>query len=270
MKTIIKATSLILLFINILFPQENWQDFKNDKIKYYATLEESGVENFSCLISSSEYIHFIKEIADSTYYYPLKIIWLKEGKIYYVMRDFPPNLADSTQKDLITKIEELKNLFKGTLPDWQQFSFFSPYKDIPDGAVVNFGKDTVSVSFRISEGEKSILLKKTFTKAGELARVIWSSGDAKISTYPYFNEIENKWICQGWKNQFYRNGEVNSGLLVSLDLNKIENVWLPNQFEIVAQTKNNPGQKSVILLFLKNYIFNEKFEIVSNPSEKPD
>lgn len=270
MKSTITIISFLLLLISITSAQENWQQFKNEKIEYYSSLDQLGVDNFSCLVTSNDYIRFIKQTADSTFYYPLKIVWIKEGKLYYIMQPFPPNSSDSTQQQLINKIEELKKVFKGILSDWQQFSFVTPFKDIPDSARIRFGVDTVSLSFSFSEGKKTISMKKTFTIAGELARVIWASRDMRITTYPYYNEIENKWVCQGWKSQFYHTGEITSGLLVTLDLEKIKKVWLPNKFEIVAQSKNSPDQKSVIQLFLKNYVLNEKFEIVSTPSDQPN
>lgn len=260
--------SILIIFASIGISQQNWQQFKDDKIRYYSTLEQSNVENFSCLISSSEYVRFIKDLADSTFYYPLKVVWTKEGKVYYIMQEFPTALTDSTkQQQLINKVEDLKKVFKGTLSDWQQFALITPFKDIPENATVNFEQDTVGISFTVSENSQIISLKKTFTAAGELARVVWASSDLKIATYPNYNEIENKWVCQGWKSQFYRDGEVSSGLVVGLELNRIENVWLPSRIEIVAQSKENPGQRSVMQLFLKNYVLNEKFEIVPKPSE---
>ena len=262
--------SILILFVNIGICQQSWQQFKDDKINYYASLEQSDVKNFSCLISSSEYIRFIKDIADSTFYYPLKVVWMIEGKVYYIMQTFPPALTDSTQQQLINKVEDLKKVFKGTLSDWQQFALITPFKDIPENAIANFKQDTVGLSFTVSENNQTISLKKTFTAAGELARVVWASSDLRIATYPYYNEVENKWVCQGWKSQFYRKGEVSSGLVVGLDLNKIENVWLPNRIEIVAQSKKYPDQKSIMQLFLKNYVFNENFEVVKNPSQNSD
>ena len=268
MRTATRVILLFLLITNIILAQENWQQFKAEKAKYYSTLEQVGVENFSCLISSNDYIRFINKIADSTFFYPLKIVWMKEGKVYYIMQPYPPDLSDSIQQQFLNKIEGLKKVFKGILSDWQQFSFFIPYKDIPDSAMVNFNSDTVGTSFRVSEKGTTISLKKTFTIAGELARVVWSSGDLRIATYPYYNEIEGKWVCQRWKSQFYQNGRITSGLMVSLDLEKVEKAWFPNKFEIIAQSQNNPAQKSVIQLFLKDYILNDKFEIVSTPSEQ--
>ncbi len=269
MKTL-KTLSVLILLFSIGLSQDDWKQFKNEKRTYYSSLEGSDVENFSFLISSSEYIRLMQDEADSTYFYPLKIIWTKKGKVYYVMQPVSPNMTDSTRQQLITKVEELKQIFKGALSDWQQFSLFTPFHDIPENVSVSFGKDTVGISFEITEGNKVIGIRKMFSRGGQLVRVIWHGTGLRIATYPYYKEIENKWVCQGWQSQFYENGEVISGMAVVLKLKKLENFWLPTRINIIAQSKARPDQRSVVQLFLKNYVFNEEFEIVSQPSKTPE
>ncbi len=269
MKTL-KTLSVLILLFSMGLSLDNWEQFKNEKKTYYSSLEGSDVENFSFLISSSEYIRFVQDKADSTYFYPLKIIWTKKGKVYYVMQPFPPNMMDSTRKQLITKVEELKQIFRGVLSDWQQFSLFTPFHDIPEDVSVSFGKDTVGISFEITEGHKVISIRKMFSGGGQLARVIWHGQGLRIVAYPYFKEIQNKWVCQGWQSQFYERGEITSGMSVVLELEKLQNFWLPSRINIIAQSKVKPNQRSVVQLFLKNYVFNEEFEIVSQPSETPE
>lgn len=271
MKYLSLAFLLIILgmgFSQVNAPaQGNWEEFKAEKKSYYATLEGSSIKNFSCLVSSSEYIRFISRIADSSYYYPLKLIWVKEGKAYYILQPFPPILSDSIHHQIILRIEELKSLLKGTLADWQQFALSTPFSEISADSRISFGKDTVSVSYNVAEDIKPTRVKKVFTRGGELGLVLWSSGDLTIATYPYYKEIENKWVCKGWRTQFYKNDEVTSGLAVSLELAKIENVWLPTRFDVIAQAKETASQRSIVQLFLKDYLFNQNFEIVSSPSD---
>lgn len=259
--------SLLLAFLNMGLSQNNWEEFKNEKSQFYASLETADIENFSFLISSSEYIGFIQDKADSTFFYPLKIIWTKNEKVYYIMQPFPPNLADSTKQQLTSKLEELKKVFKGTLADWQQLSLYSPFHDIPGDATISFGQDTVGISYRIEEDNNAVSIKQLFSRAGELARIIWRGEGLRIVTYPYYKEIQDKWVCQGWRTQFYNGGEITSGMAVVLGLGKFRNYWLPTQINIIAQSKAKPNQRSVVKLFLRDYIFNQKFEIVSQPSE---
>lgn len=270
-----KYISLVFLLVILSsgFPQvnnpggDNWEQFKTEKKFYYAALERSAIKNFSCMVSSDEYIRFIRSVADSNYYYPLKLIWMTEGKAYYILQPFPPILSDSIQHQIITRVKELKSLLKGTLADWQHFALSTPFSDIPADARISFGKDTVSASYSVAEGTKPTRVKKVFTRGGELALVLWASGDLLIATYPFYKDMENKWVCKGWKSQFYKNDEVTSGLAVSLELAKTENVWLPTRFDIIAQAKETASRRSIIQLFLKDYIFNQQFEIVNTPSD---
>lgn len=255
-------------FSQINDPQgDNWEQFKKEKKTYYSTLEGSAIENFSCLVSSSEYIRFISRIADSSFYYPLKLIWMRDGRAYYILQPFPPILSDSIHHEIVVRVEELKSLLKGTLADWQQFALSSPFSDIPPDARISFGQDTVSVAFGIAEDIKKTSVKKLFTRGGELAKVLWSSGELSIVTYPFYKEVENKWVCKGWRSQFYKNGEVTSGLAVSLELAKMENAWLATRLDVIAQAKETASQRSIIQLFLKSYLFNQQFEIVKAPSD---
>lgn len=256
----------LLIFFSIGLSQQSWEQFKNEKKAYYSTLENSNVENFSCLISSSDYILFIKDKADSAYYYPLKIIWLKDGNTYTILQPFPPGIADSTKVQLINQVERLKKIFKGTLSDWQELSLFNPFYDIPDTATVAFGGDTVSVSYSFKEDGESVSMNKTFTQGGQLGRIRWVSGDLKIVTYPFYRISGNKWVCQGWKSQFYNHDNITSGLAAKLELKKVDDAWLPVRFQITAQSQNNPTQKSVVVLYVKEYILNQKIEIISKPS----
>jgi len=272
MKTL-TSIYFLLIFFSVGLSQQSWEQFRNEKKGYYSTLEGSSVENFSCLVSSSDYILFINDKADSAYYFPLKVIWLKDGRTYSILQPFPPAMTDSMQARLINKVEQLKKILKGTLSDWQQLSLFTPFYDIPKNATVAFGEDTVGVSYPFTEDNKAISLNKTFTRGGQLARVRWTTSNLEIVTYPYYRALENKWVCRGWESQFYHNGEITSGLAVELELKRVDDAWLPARFQIAAQSQNNPTQKSVMLLYLKDYILNQKIEIISEPSktsEPPD
>jgi hypothetical protein len=264
--------SLTVIFILLVVfsrgvSQENWNDFKEEKRGYYSSLESSGVENFSCLVSSSDYFFFISDKADSTYYFPLRVIWLKDGRTYTILQPLPPAMPDSLKGQLITQVEQLKKIFKGTLSDWQQLALFNPFEDIPESTIVSFGKDTLGISFSFTEDNENITVKKTFTRGGRLGRVRWITSDLEIRTYPYYREIESKWVCGGWKSQFYQNGEVTSGFEVALDLRRLDKVLLPIRFEIIAQSKSNRTQKSAMQLYLKDYVLNQKFEIINEPSK---
>lgn len=258
---------ILLIFVSTGMSQQSWEEFKEESKGHYSTVEGSGVENFSCLVSSSDYIFFLSNKADSAYYFPLKIIWLKDGRIYTILQPFPPTVTDSMKAVLISKVEQLKKIITGTLSDWQQLALHTPFSDIPEGATASFGQDTVGVSYSLTEEGKPITLKKTFTRGGRLARVRWITSDLEIRTYPYYRELETKWVCRGWKSQFHQNGEITSGFEVELELKRSDKILLPVRFQIIAQSREKSSQKSAMQLYLKDYILNQKIEIIGEPSK---
>jgi hypothetical protein len=243
----------------------DWDDFVTQHEMYYANVNRTDILNFSCLISSNSYIDFIKLKADSTYYYPLKIVWTREGKVFYIMLPFPEGSNDELQKAIPEKVKNLKKLFTGTLLDWQQLCLYSPFKDIPKNARIKFRGDTIGVSYKIYHEDKIVKLKKTFTKVGLLLRVIWESGNMKIITYPSYDNVLDKWLCFGWDSQIYNNGEIVSGMTVGLELVNLSGFWLPTRFDILVQTTSDSNQKSLSSLYFKNHILNENFELIEPP-----
>lgn len=264
----VKLIFIFTIFIGSLAGQEkalDWDDFITEHEIYYANVNRTDITNFSCLISSSSYVDFIKSKADSTYYYPLKIVWTREGKVFYIMLPFPEGDNGELQEVIPAKVQNLKKLFTGTLLDWQQFCLYSPFKDIPENAGTKFKGDTIGVSYKISQEDKIVRLKKTFTKVGLLLRVIWESGKLKIITYPSYDNVFDKWLCIGWDSQIYSDGEVVSGMTVGLELVNLSGFWLPTRFDILAQTKSDSSRKSLSSLYFKNHIINENFELIEPP-----
>jgi len=266
----IKVFRIILLstlLFNIGFPQEDFFEFRLQKEGYYHYVDQKKIKNFSCLISSSIYINFIKDKTDSSYYYPLKVVWTAEGSVYYIMQPFPDSLDKNLQEKVVKHVKMLKQVFTGVLLDWQRFSLFSPFLNIPEDAEANFGLDTVSVNYSIVKDGQAVKMKKVFGLGGKLLQVIWRSGDMKIITNPSYGEANNKWLCYGWDNQIYNRALVTSAMTVGLELVLLEDTWLPIRFDILAQKQAEPDQKTLFSIYFKNFIINEEFEIVSPPSE---
>ncbi|MFQ5583825.1 MAG: hypothetical protein ACE5GL_05265 [Calditrichia bacterium] len=265
----LKILAITILLAGSLFSQENFLDFRVAKEGYYHYISQPDVKNFSCLISSSIYINFIKDKADSNYYYPLKIVWTRQGDVYYIMQPFPDNLPENQLQAVVAEVKKLKQVFTGVLLDWEQFCLFSPFKNIPDSADVKFNEDTVGVTFTTVKDERAVRIKKIFGLGGKLLQVIWQSGDLRIVTTPAYDEVNNKWLCYGWDGQVYYRGEIASALSVGLELVNLENLWLPTRFDILAQSSKEPDQKKLSSIYFKNYIINEDFEIVPPPPDAP-
>ena len=267
-----KFVATILLFSASIVGQEiTWETFKSESEKYQYSLENTGTENFTCNMSADFYINFAKyNNFDSTYYYPLRFIWTRDHDSYFVVKPLPPSLPDSTRRQTYSQIQQLKNLCNQIFVYWKRFSVESPFKNIPADASVKFDADTVGVNFQVDATQGVVSVNRTFTRGGQMGRVtIQDSHGTKSIDYPYYQQHDGKWICVGWASQTYKADTVVSGSSVAMEFTKIDNLFLPNQFKIMAQELKSAERQSFVDVYLKNFVLNEKLEIVAEPV-KPD
>lgn len=261
----------IFLFIGWQNPEtDSWKEFQKTTEGLYHYLEASTIQNFSCLFSTDTYMNFVNSLGDSSYLYPLKLIWLREGKIYYVLQP-SDRLNDPEQRaQLLEKVQLTKNQFHGFYLDWLNFLIVSPLVDIPPSAQVNFEGDTVDVRYTNEEEGAKVSVRKVFLKSGRLLWVEVESASEKVVNYPVYREIEGKWLCFGWDSQIYVDQRISSGLSTRLELSKFQNVWMPYRADLVVQTADKPGQKFYSIIFLKDYNFNLSLQELPLPSSRTD
>ncbi len=275
MKKILLTLIVLSAFAGAGRTQETLQDFKQRIQDYYHVIGKPEIKNFTCQLSADFYINFIREYADSSYYYPLKFIWTADKGSYFIRHPLPEAIAqnDSLRRQALMRMLELKSYFKVVFPDWEIYSIRPPLWDIPENAVAQFGPDTVGISFREGDPALSFRVKETYTRGGLLARFIWESDSQKVVNLPVYDEIAGKWVCIGWKNQVYQGDFISSGMAVQMALGLQEQIIVPSEFRINAQAKKSPGGEvipSALVLYLKDYSFNENIEIVEEPpGEEP-
>ncbi len=248
--------------LGVLRAQTPLENFKREVESYYSfASQKEGLENFSCLITSTPYIAFIKEIADSQYYYPLKFLWQKSGKAYFILQPLP-KVADDQRRNILIQAQQLKRLFRGVFLDWQKYSLVSPVGIYSDHATfVDYG-DTVAVEDYYTDATQNVRTRRLFSKAGLLLKDEWDNGDFRVVNLPVWQTVKNKWVCVGWQSQIYNKGRISSGMEVSLQLVNLDGVWLPYQIDILAQSSENPNEQVLTSLYLKNYFFNEKIQVL--------
>jgi hypothetical protein len=267
-KSLVSLTIFITLsaLLNQTEAQVNWQQFRMKAENYYYYLEQSGLQNFSCNFTTDSYLNFIEKYADSTYNYPLKMIWTRAGKIYYVLESYPTTKDKIERKDIMQRIQLTKNQFQGFYLDWLNFLMISPFVDIPDEAKVDFIADTVKVRYS-SPTDSTTRVSKIFLKSGRLLKVLVESHNDKVFNYPQYQEVAGKWICTGWDSQIIKDGQVRSGLATRLELTKFQEYWMPIRADILVQTVEKPDQKYLSTLFLKGYNFDIPIQKLETPAD---
>jgi hypothetical protein len=267
------AVLLIFCFALPLFADEQWEAFKQKSDGYYYHLSSPDVENFTCLFSSSAYINYVRQLADSTFYYPLKLIWTREGKIWFILQPYPDMTDANMRQRTLQQIQMVREQFRGFFLDWQNFIISSPFEDIPEDGLATFSGDSVKVSYTSGEGQLQTSVTKCFLPSGKLYRVVVKSGSQKIVNHPQYSEVNNKWLCIGWDTQIYANNVVSSGMSTRIDLNKIEGHWMPVRVETLVQSTQKPGEKFLSTIYLKDFLFNIPLQEIGSPQnekqEKP-
>ncbi|UCE74820.1 MAG: hypothetical protein JSV56_03720, partial [Methanomassiliicoccales archaeon] len=223
---------------------------------YYHYLMASEVQNFNCYITTQNYINFMKEKGDTVNTYPLKFIWTRSGKIYYVLQPFPGMENDTERPKILEKIQLLKNQFHGFYLDWLNYLIISPLDDIPAGTEAVFKGDSVFVSYATAEDGIQTTVRKWFLPSGRLISFEVETQSQKVVSYPDYQEVDGKWLCIGWDTQIFEDNEVNSGLSTKLELQKTQNAWFPARVEVLVQTIEKPDERYISTLYLKSYDFN--------------
>jgi len=257
---------LLVAFNTRMWAAEDWQEFKQNHEKFYYYLEQTDIQNFSCLFTTDTYISFIKEIADSTYTYPLKLIWTREGTSYYILEPYPQPEDGKQRQQIMQKIQMTKTQFQGFYLDWINFLILSPFTDVPDDARVKFKGDTVLVNYQTEDEAGKVAIQKTFLSSGRLLKITIDSPTGEILNYPKFVEKENKWLCNGWDTRIMKGDSIASGLATRVELSKIGDYWLPVKADVLVQTADKPGERFISEIFLKNYVFNIPLQKLPSPN----
>ncbi|HFE65103.1 hypothetical protein B1H10_07445 [candidate division KSB1 bacterium 4484_188] len=265
-KLLILFTILFILLNGKPVPaQENLKTFKDRVTPYYYCLENMPVKNFTCLFTTSEYVNFARENYDSSFTYPLKLTWIKNGRVYYTLQPYPTKMDSTRRRIFLTQVQLVTNQFKGFLLDWQNFMLYSPLSDIPDSAEIKAGHDTIQVVYTSGEGKLMAHVKKLFLPSGKLIQVTVWSGSGKVVNYPIYIELEDKWVCSGWNSQIYENGQISSGIANRMELRKIGDYWMPIRVDMLVQTSKKAEEKFLSTIFMKEFIFDVPLQEINGP-----
>ncbi|MEJ2636863.1 MAG: hypothetical protein P8184_16435 [Calditrichia bacterium] len=267
-KYLILSFGLFLLILSAGQANDQWDAFQKQSEKYYSYLNKNDVKNFTCMFTSSMYLNYIKQAGDSTYNYPLKFIWTRSGKIYFVLQPYPNMEGDATNQETLSRIQMLKKQFVGFYWDWQNYLLQSPFADIPDNAEVRFGKDSISVNYASGEGDLRTEVQKVFLPSGKLIMTSVRSKTETVLNYPVYTERDGLWVCEGWDSQIYKGGKISSGMASRLELNKIQGCWMPVRNEILVQSSEKPGEQFLSSIYLKDYLFNVPLQELESPDKQ--
>ena len=238
--------------------------FQKVNMLYY-TVESSGLKNFSVWVTS-DYYRSNTDTANLAREYPLEFIWIRPNKFSFIKRPLTgPKGGDSTQILLAQKLQiELYQEFKGLIFDWQRFYGSGILTDLPAHYSLTAQQDTITLKYETLEQSQKIQVSLFFGLNGLCFKVhlMYAESGQEIYIYPVFNYLGNQWLCAGWQVQILEKNEVQSGFIVEIFSEKLDNYWFPKKVIMQLQTKETTTVVFKREYYLANLIVNRSIKVL--------
>ena len=256
---------IILFFIvnGVLLAQFNEPEFIYRVKTMYHSLKLTGLDNFSSWVTSNIFLEATKEFS-SEELYPLEIIWKNPNLIYYIRRPLPQP-SDTLKQNEIRELQmDMIQELQGLLIDWQRFSAGNILDDLPETHLVTTKEDTVIIEYEKFEGGKNVKVKMLFGQNGLCLKITtnYAQNNEIIHIYPEYILVEEKWICNKWMLQVYKNGQVESGFMVSLKSRKLEDFWVPQRLILQLQKRGIDNTMFMRDYKFRNVVLNKDVQIM--------
>ncbi len=259
---------VFLLFVLLCQPAAAQLDtlgfFQNVRTHYY-TIESSGLQNFSMWITS-DYYRGNTDSSISAHEYPLELIWIRPNKMSFIQRPLiGPQGGDSTQVLLAQKLQlELYQELKGLVFDWQRFYGRGILADLPARYDLTVQQDTIFIKYETQEQAQKMRICLYFGQNGLCfkLRLTYLESGQEIFIYPVFNYLGDKWLCSGWQVQIVEKNEVQSGFIVQVFSEKLDNYWFPKKITMQLQTKEAGAVIYTREYYISNIMVNRSIKVL--------
>jgi hypothetical protein len=255
----------MVIFYRPAAAQLDTVDFFQKVRTLYYTVESSGLQNFSMWITSDYY----RSNTDSTitaHGYPLEFIWMRPDRISFIKGalNSPPG-ADSGQVRQVEKLQlDLYHELKGLFYDWQRFYGRGILADLPAEYELTVQQDTILIKYETQEQGQTMQVGLYFGLNALCFKLHLTYPDSgqEIFIYPAFTYLGNKWLCSGWQVQIIEKAEVQSGFIVQIFSEKLNNYWLPKKITMQLQTKQSEAVLYTREYYIANIMLNRPIEML--------
>jgi hypothetical protein len=258
----------ILLLPTILFATQpqisfNQEEFLSRVKTIYHSLSLSGLDNFSCWITSDIFLEKTKDFYNEEEF-PFEIIWKNPNKLFYINRAIPSLTDVEDQKRVEETKKDLLQELKGLFIDWQRFCAGNVLDDLPETHLIYSNQDTAFIRYQKYDSGKNLKVKMFFGVNGLLMKIVTMYPDTReeIFIYPGYRLVENKWLCNKWTVQMLKNGQVDGGFVVKLELKKSDNFWIPVRIIMQLQKKEYDKKLFIRDYKLRNIMLNREIKIL--------
>jgi hypothetical protein len=231
---------LTVLFYRPAVAQLDTLSFFQKVHTLYYTVESSGLQNFSMWITSDYY----RRNTDSTITangYPLEFIWMRPNRMSFIKGVLnSPAGTDSAQIQQAQKLQlDMYYELKGLFYDWLRFYGSGILADLPADYNLTVRQDTVIIKYETREqGQKMrVCLYFGLNALCFKLQLTYPDSEQEIYIYPAFTYLGTKWLCSGWQVQIFEKAEVQSGFILQISSEKLDNYWFPKKITMQLQTK---------------------------------
>jgi len=266
--------SLLIMFLFLipmdLFAQQdsfNEQDFFNRIKTSYYNLSDTGLQNFTALVTNEQMQVFASEAWDNSEIFPLQLIWFNPDKLY-LSQHGTPKLEENKYLEYQEIVNGLKTQLRGILLDLQRFYLRGLYDSIGPDYVLQHNEEAVQINFinKDQSGETRIKYLFGYNGLNVLIQLEYPQQKKQIVIYPKFKTVKNKWLCTGWSVQTYLKDEIINGYNLTIQNKFVNDLWVPGEILIEVQKSEIKGQKYYDQIILRNYLFNQSIKLQKHPS----
>ena len=248
----------LIMFILAVFPMlpaENPDTSINPEITSYYYLKNRQLQNFSCFISTDKFRQFQENLGDTSRTYPLKVVWTRNGKLYYILQPFDDQDGAMNQQKSMEEVLQVRQQFQEFYDDWDFFLISPPQADLPDSLEYVQSGDTTLIKYvpEFSEEGEEITLKLNMN--GILIARQERFAQEKIVTRPLYQSREEGPVCDGWDSELFFNDSLIEKSTVRLIFFQNMPYPVPSRADIeTVFDKDSSTQKTV--LYFHHYEFN--------------
>ncbi len=261
-----RILKLLLLLIVIIQAQSGPFDekkfFETLQTSYY-NLKDTDLKNFLVLVQNQASQDMAMRYWKNKDIFPLQLIWLNPDHVFLSEQGVPA-LPDTVARQYNAIVDDLKRQVSGLLFDLKRFYLAGIFETISNNYQIDVKDRFVRVSYDLINQSDTTRNVYYFGLNGLLLKTETFSPDGrrKVTTKPYFKIIKTKWICTGWEAQMWLDENIESGFIITLDMQEYQNIWIPYNIDIVVQQSRFKGATFTDRLLFRNYIYDQSLQMI--------
>lgn len=262
-----KIFLMFVFFISMIYAQNepfNEKSFFKSLKRDYYILNDTGVNNFTSLVSNIPSQRFSLKQWKTKDVFPLQMIWIKPNRVYLSQLGVK-KLSAPLNKEYSLIVNNIKKQLKGLLYDFKRFYLNGLYDSISDDYQLTSQKEFVIINEMSVVAGDTAYTQYIFGKNGLCLRIenYVPHLKQKVITVPKFDVVKTKWLCKGWKVQILKNDKIKSGFMVDLNMKFYKNIWIPESITINVQKADQLGKTFADQLLFRNYLFNQSIKLIN-------